>query len=161
MLAVPLEEKVERCWAVPGAGRLDRRDADARRPDGSERRKDSGQEGRRGRCGPDQAVRGHPRLRRVLLAADEALAVYDEKAFDKRIRTPSAAALLAELRHGARQRHELSTLLTWKLFSQRFVEQRGLGLGSIVHAVRVAVTGKAVGFGLFDILSILGPAERP
>jgi len=33
---------------------------------------------------------------------------------------------------------------------------RGLGLGAIVHALRVAVSGKAVGFGLFDILAILG-----
>ncbi|MEZ5313871.1 MAG: hypothetical protein R2862_09605 [Thermoanaerobaculia bacterium] len=40
--------------------------------------------------------------------------------------------------------------------AQEFVAARGLGLGAIVHAVRVAVTGKAVGFGLFDILSILG-----
>ncbi|HNU82065.1 MAG TPA: glutamate--tRNA ligase, partial [Thermoanaerobaculia bacterium] len=37
-----------------------------------------------------------------------------------------------------------------------FVAARGLGLGAIVHAVRVAVSGKAVGFGLFDLLSILG-----
>jgi glutamyl-tRNA synthetase len=29
-------------------------------------------------------------------------------------------------------------------------------MGDIVHAVRVAVTGKAVGFGLFDTLAILG-----
>ena len=30
------------------------------------------------------------------------------------------------------------------------------GPDHIVHAVRVAVTGKAVGFGLFDSLTILG-----
>ena len=33
---------------------------------------------------------------------------------------------------------------------------KGLGLGDIVHAVRVAVTGVAVGPGLFDTLSVLG-----
>ena len=37
-----------------------------------------------------------------------------------------------------------------------FVEQHGSKIGDIVHAVRVAVTGKAVGFGLFDTLAILG-----
>jgi len=34
-----------------------------------------------------------------------------------------------------------------------FAEQH---VDDIVHAVRVAVTGKAVGFGLFDTLAILG-----
>ena len=29
-------------------------------------------------------------------------------------------------------------------------------IGDLVHAVRVAVTGKAVGFGLFEALAILG-----
>ena len=37
-----------------------------------------------------------------------------------------------------------------------FVEAQGIKIGDIVHAVRVAVTGKAVGFGLFDTLAILG-----
>jgi glutamyl-tRNA synthetase len=29
-------------------------------------------------------------------------------------------------------------------------------MGMIVHAIRVAITGKAVGFGLFDIMAIIG-----
>jgi glutamyl-tRNA synthetase len=29
-------------------------------------------------------------------------------------------------------------------------------MGDLVHAVRVGITGKAVGFGLFDALAILG-----
>jgi len=33
---------------------------------------------------------------------------------------------------------------------------RGLGLGDIVHSVRVAVTGVPAGPGLFDTLSVLG-----
>jgi glutamyl-tRNA synthetase len=37
-----------------------------------------------------------------------------------------------------------------------FVGAEGIKPGDIVHAVRVAVTGKAVGFGLFDTLAILG-----
>ena len=40
----------------------------------------------------------------------------------------------------------------------RFVEDEGIRIGQIVHAVRVAVTGKGVGFGLFEALEILGPA---
>jgi glutamyl-tRNA synthetase len=37
-----------------------------------------------------------------------------------------------------------------------FVERKGVKIGDLVHAVRVAVTGKVVGFGLFDALAILG-----
>lgn len=90
--------------------------------------------------------------------ADEALA-YDDKAFDKRIRSaPGAIELLAALRS------ELAALPPDSAFSVAslerlfadFVSARGLGLGAIVHAVRVAVSGKPVGFGLFDILALLG-----
>ena len=36
------------------------------------------------------------------------------------------------------------------------VEQAGVKVGDLVHAVRVAVTGKTVGPGLYDCLAILG-----
>jgi glutamyl-tRNA synthetase len=41
-------------------------------------------------------------------------------------------------------------------WTHEFVAARGVKIGDIVHAVRVAVTGKSVGFGLFDTLAILG-----
>ncbi len=90
--------------------------------------------------------------------ADEALA-YDPKAFDKRIRSAAGApALLAGLRA------EIADLPADAPFDAAAVEKllndfvgaRGLALGAIVHAVRVAVAGKPVGFGLFDILALLG-----
>ena len=37
-----------------------------------------------------------------------------------------------------------------------FVERQGISVGQIIHALRVAVTGKAVGFGVFEGLAILG-----
>ena len=37
-----------------------------------------------------------------------------------------------------------------------FVAAEGIKIGEIIHAVRVAVTGKSVGLGLFDTLAILG-----
>ncbi|MGB5999184.1 MAG: glutamate--tRNA ligase, partial [Thermoanaerobaculia bacterium] len=37
-----------------------------------------------------------------------------------------------------------------------FAEGKGIKIGQIIHAVRVAVTGKAVGFGLFEAIEILG-----
>ncbi len=87
--------------------------------------------------------------------ADDAL-VYDEKAFEKRLRKPEdAAELLAEFRGQLAEvepfaADELERLL------KAFVEAKGIKIGQIVHALRVAVTGKAVGFGLFDTLAILG-----
>ena len=44
----------------------------------------------------------------------------------------------------------LETLLS------EFVAAEGIQVGDIIHAVRVAVTGKGVGFGLFETLAILG-----
>ncbi len=90
-----------------------------------------------------------------LFVADDALA-YDEKAFDKRIRSATdAPRLLAELRAELVAASDFSTPAMEARF-QAFVAARGLGLGAVVHAVRVAVSGKAVGFGLFDILALLG-----
>jgi glutamyl-tRNA synthetase len=43
--------------------------------------------------------------------------------------------------------------------THEFVAANGVKIADIVHAVRVAVTGKAVGFGLFDTLAILGRAR--
>ena len=38
----------------------------------------------------------------------------------------------------------------------QFVEDEQIKIGQIVHAARVATTGKSVGFGIFDTLAILG-----
>ena len=37
-----------------------------------------------------------------------------------------------------------------------YCETAEIKIGQIIHAVRVAVTGSAVGFGMFDTLAILG-----
>jgi glutamyl-tRNA synthetase len=39
---------------------------------------------------------------------------------------------------------------------QKFTEAEGIKIAQIIHALRVAVTGKAVGFGVFETLAILG-----
>ncbi|MEO8277533.1 MAG: glutamate--tRNA ligase [Thermoanaerobaculia bacterium] len=90
--------------------------------------------------------------------ADEKLA-WDEKAFDKRIRSAAGATELlaalrseiAELPAGA----DFSAPAVEKILGE-FVAARSLGLGAIVHALRLAVAGKPIGFGLFDILALLG-----
>ncbi len=39
---------------------------------------------------------------------------------------------------------------------QAFIAEQGIKIGDIIHAIRVATTGKAVGAGLYDCLEILG-----
>jgi len=81
---------------------------------------------------------------------------YDEKAFNKRLRKPEDAKdLLVEFREKltAVADFEASSLETTL---KSFVEEKEIKIGQIIHAVRVAVTGKAVGFGLFETMAILG-----
>jgi glutamyl-tRNA synthetase len=86
---------------------------------------------------------------------DDALP-YDDDAFGKRIaRAEGAAARLA------RFRDRLAAASPWTAAAleaelARFVEAEGVGVGAVIHALRVAVTGKSVGFGMFETLQILG-----
>jgi glutamyl-tRNA synthetase len=81
---------------------------------------------------------------------------YDEAALDKRLRKPADAVPLL-----TKFRQELATMPTFDAAAlekrlQDFIQAQGVGIGQIIHALRVAVTGKAVGFGLFESLAILG-----
>jgi glutamyl-tRNA synthetase len=80
---------------------------------------------------------------------------YDEAAFEKQLRDDEAAARLARFRDrlAAAEAFDPPAL---EALLQKFVADEGIGVGRIIHAIRVAVTGKAVGFGLFETLSILG-----
>jgi glutamyl-tRNA synthetase len=86
--------------------------------------------------------------------ADDQL-VYDEDAFAKRVRPAEARDLLAKYRA------QLATVEPFEpakleTFSQEFVAAEGKKIGDLVHPLRVALTGKSVGLGLFDTLAILG-----
>lgn len=81
---------------------------------------------------------------------------YDEKAFTKRITKPEEAAgllrdYLAEL--SGVEPFEPAAI---EASLQAFLAARELKIGQIIHALRVAVTGKAVGFGVYETLAILG-----
>jgi glutamyl-tRNA synthetase len=87
--------------------------------------------------------------------ADETLS-FDAAALDKRLRKPvGARELLAKYRDDLAAAESFEPESLEKL-THEFVASNGIKIGDIVHAVRVAVTGKAVGFGLFDTLAILG-----
>ncbi len=87
--------------------------------------------------------------------SDEQL-TYDEKAFAKRISKPEDAGELLRA-----FRDELAQVPDYDVASlesalHAYCQQRGIKIGQIIHALRVAVTGKAVGFGMFETLGILG-----
>ena len=88
-------------------------------------------------------------------SADEQLA-FDEAAFEKRLRKPEDAA---DLVRGFRERLasiETFNAATLETSLKAYVEERGVKIGRIIHALRVATTGKAVGFGMFETLELLG-----
>jgi glutamyl-tRNA synthetase len=81
---------------------------------------------------------------------------YDEKVFDKRVRqAPEAAGLLVQLKDLLAAIEPFEPLILEKSLKS-FVEQHGMQMAQIVHPLRVALTGKGIGFGLFDTLAILG-----
>jgi len=83
---------------------------------------------------------------------------YDEAAFDKALRKPGAAALLEKYKPhlAAAEPFEVEPL---EAMTRRFAEREGIKVNEIIHSLRVAVTGKSIGFGLFDSMAILGKAH--
>jgi glutamyl-tRNA synthetase len=87
--------------------------------------------------------------------ADDQLPM-DGPAFDKRICQPPAAKPLL-----TRYAEKLSAtspfdVPTLEKMTNDFLQAENIKLNDIIHALRVAVTGKAVGFGMFETLALLG-----
>jgi glutamyl-tRNA synthetase len=81
---------------------------------------------------------------------------YDDAAFEKRIcRPPEAAGLLRKFRDQLATVEPFDAAAVEKRM-QEFLQTEGVQIGQVIHALRVAVTGKAVGFGVFESLAILG-----
>ncbi len=81
---------------------------------------------------------------------------YDEKAFNKRLVKPeNATHLLAEFKKILAATDDFSAA-NLELVLHQFVEHAEIKIGDIIHALRVAVTGKAAGFGMFDTMAIVG-----
>ena len=88
------------------------------------------------------------------LTADDKL-VYDEKAFEKEFGKPEAAALLVEVRKRLAAAEPFDVPILERAV-QEFVAGAGIKVGQVIHPLRLAVTGKTVGFGLYETLAILG-----
>ena len=88
--------------------------------------------------------------------ADDQLEI-NEKAFQKRIVKPDDAGhLLNELNKVLRCVDDWSVENLEKVLKEDFCVNMEIKIGQIIHALRVAVTGKAAGFGMFETLAILG-----
>lgn len=80
----------------------------------------------------------------------------NQKAYQKRIVKPgNAIELLGKLRTELSSADDFSPESVESAVKS-FCEKESIGLGDIIHALRVATTGAAGGFGMFETLSILG-----
>ncbi|MDA0835530.1 MAG: glutamate--tRNA ligase [Planctomycetota bacterium] len=80
---------------------------------------------------------------------------YDEKAFEKRLKAEGAAELVREFATQL-ETAEPFDAPTLDALLHRFVDEKQLKIGEIIHALRVAVTGKPQGIGMFECLAFLG-----
>lgn len=119
--------------------------------------------------GPDL----RPRIAAVLEAAGDRLRVageilnypeffvpdedlpYEDKDVAKRLKGPGVSERLAALETLLRQT-EPFTAKELEAAIHDWAASSGLALGDVIHPLRVAVTGRSIGLGLFETLEILG-----
>ncbi|MEL7498598.1 MAG: glutamate--tRNA ligase [Planctomycetota bacterium] len=89
---------------------------------------------------------------------DDEKLVFEEKPFQKRMVKPEGAGELLSQFADALQNlpDDQCDAEQLEAFVNTFCESASIGLGDIIHALRVATTGKAAGFGMFETMAILG-----
>jgi len=80
---------------------------------------------------------------------------FDEKAVAKRLKKEGVPELLAATAD-ALESVEPFDLSTIEASTRAFIEARGESFGTLVHPVRVAVSGRGEGPGFFELLALLG-----
>jgi glutamyl-tRNA synthetase len=80
---------------------------------------------------------------------------YDSVAVEKHLRAPEMGAHLAAIATALAALETFDAASTEAAF-RALAASRGVKAGVLIHAVRVAVAGKAVSPGLFDVLALLG-----
>ncbi len=83
---------------------------------------------------------------------------YDEAALRKRLGADGAAERLSRFRSVLAEAEPFSAASLEQAL-HGFVAAEGIKTGDVIHAIRVAVTGKSAGPGLFDCLAVLGRAR--
>lgn len=85
---------------------------------------------------------------------DEALP-YDARDVEKRLKPPGTHEILQQLETFLSDT-EPFTAGHLEAAIHRWAEEKEIPLGNVIHPLRVAVTGRSVGLGLFETLAILG-----
>lgn len=80
---------------------------------------------------------------------------FDEKAFEKHVRKPPAPELLRKL-HGVLAETNPFDAITLKAQTESFAQAEAVKPGPLSQTLRVAVSGKEVGFGTYETLATLG-----
>ena len=102
-----------------------------------------------------------PRLTRLTRFADDARPLlsdrldFDAAAVNKHLAKPDLAAPLETLTGAFEQLPEFEKA-SLEAALRRTAERYGVKAGALIHAIRVAVTGRAVSPGLFEVLELLG-----
>ena len=83
---------------------------------------------------------------------------FENKPFEKRLIKPERAGELLQkfLTYLSEQPESPFDADSVESMVNQFLENESIELGDIIHALRVATTGKAAGFGMFDTIAILG-----
>lgn len=81
---------------------------------------------------------------------------YEEKAFEKRLVKPERAGHLINEFNVVIAITPEFTAAALETETKNFCQSQGIEIGDIIHALRVALTGTAAGFGMFDTMEILG-----
>ena len=103
-----------------------------------------------------------PRAKRLPQFVDELrlfleeTVTYDDSAVAKHLSSSEISAVLAELSVTYAKLRPFSTE-NLEAALRDLAQARGIKAAALIHATRVAVTGRAVSPGLFDVLALLGP----
>jgi len=92
------------------------------------------------------------------LLKDDLNLVYDPAAVEKHLRADGMAGHLKALLADWSALSEFDVVST-EASLRRVAEARGLKAGTLIHAVRVAVTGTTVSPGLFEVVALVGRAR--
>ncbi|MDN5361935.1 MAG: nondiscriminating glutamyl-tRNA synthetase [Moorella sp. (in: firmicutes)] len=80
---------------------------------------------------------------------------YDEKGVRKHFAKPGAAALLEEAGEELKALPEFNALMAEEAY-RNLAERKGLSTGQLFHPTRLAISGRTMGPGLFEIMELLG-----
>lgn len=80
---------------------------------------------------------------------------YDPKGVDKFFRRPGVAELLREGREVLARLSSFDEASVEAAY-RRLIEEKGIKGGDLIHPTRLALTGRTVGPGLFEIMALLG-----